>query len=63
MHEEDDAGLMQAVERFEPEKGFRLATYAMWWMKAALQEYVLRTWSVACADRQADGVVRGRMPV
>jgi RNA polymerase sigma-32 factor len=37
---------MQAVERFEPEKGFRLATYAMWWIKAAIQEYILRSWSL-----------------
>jgi len=39
-------GLMQAVKRFEPEKGFRLATYAMWWIKAAIQEYILRSWSL-----------------
>ncbi|MFN3496913.1 MAG: RNA polymerase factor sigma-32, partial [Pannonibacter indicus] len=38
--------LMQAVKRFEPEKGFRLATYAMWWIKAAIQEYILRSWSL-----------------
>src|SRR5437879_12438171 len=37
---------MQAVKRFEPEKGFRLATYAMWWIKAAIQEYILRSWSL-----------------
>ena len=37
---------MQAVERFEPEKGFRLATYAMWWIKAAIQEYIFRSWSL-----------------
>src|SRR5258706_1143260 len=37
---------MQAVERFEPEKGFRLATYAMWWIKATIQEYILRSWSL-----------------
>src|SRR5258708_24594762 len=37
---------MQAVERFEPEKGFRLATYAKWWIKAAIQEYILRSWSL-----------------
>src|SRR5262244_177996 len=41
-----NVGLMQAVERFEPEKGFRLATYAMWWIKAAIQEYILRSWSL-----------------
>jgi RNA polymerase sigma-32 factor len=39
-------GLMQAVKRFEPEKGFRLATYAIWWIKAAIQEYILRSWSL-----------------
>jgi len=39
-------GLMQAVERFEPEKGFRFATYAVWWIKAAIQEYILRSWSL-----------------
>src|SRR5262249_51533920 len=39
-------GLMQAVKRFEPEKGFRLATYAMWWIRAAIQEYILRSWSL-----------------
>src|SRR5436190_836957 len=42
---EGNVGLMQAVERFEPEKGFRLATYAVWWIKAAIQEYILRSWS------------------
>src|SRR5712672_537094 len=41
---EGNVGLMQAVTRFEPEKGFRLATYAMWWIKAAIQEYILRSW-------------------
>src|SRR5215470_16484811 len=41
-----NVGLMQAVERFEPEKGFRLATYATWWIKAAIQEYILRSWSL-----------------
>ena len=40
------SGLMQAVKRFEPDKGFRLATYAMWWIKAAIQEYILRSWSL-----------------
>src|SRR5215813_2402330 len=41
-----NVGLMQAVERFEPEKGFRLATYATWWIKTAIQEYILRSWSL-----------------
>ena len=40
---EGNVGLVQAVERFEPEKGFRLATYAVWWIKAAIQEYILRS--------------------
>ena len=43
---EGNIGLMQAVKKFEPEKGFRLATYAMWWIKASIQEYVLRSWSL-----------------
>jgi len=43
---EGHVGLMQAVERFEPEKGFRLTTYAIWWIKAAIQEYILRSWSL-----------------
>jgi RNA polymerase sigma-32 factor len=43
---EGHVGLMQAVERFEPEKGFRLTTYAVWWIKAAIQEYILRSWSL-----------------
>src|SRR3974390_1596913 len=41
-----NVGLIQAVERFEPDKGFRLATYAAWWIKAAIQEYILRSWSL-----------------
>ncbi len=43
---EANVGLMQAVKKFEPEKGFRLATYAMWWIRASIQEYVLRSWSL-----------------
>ena len=46
MISEGNVGLMQAVKKFEPEKGFRLATYAMWWIKAAIQEYVVRSWSL-----------------
>ena len=43
---EGNIGLMHAVKKFEPEKGFRLATYAMWWIKASIQEYILRSWSL-----------------
>ena len=46
MISEGNVGLMQAVKRFEPERGFRLATYAIWWIKAAIQEYILRSWSL-----------------
>jgi RNA polymerase sigma factor (sigma-70 family) len=58
---EGNVGLMQAVKRFEPEKGFRLATYAMWWIKAAIQEYILRSWSLVkmgtCVYRKSDSAV------
>jgi RNA polymerase sigma-32 factor len=46
MISEGNVGLMKAVKKFEPEKGFRLATYAMWWIKASIQEYILRSWSL-----------------
>ena len=46
MISEGNVGLMQAVKKFEPEKGFRLATYAMWWIRASIQEYILRSWSM-----------------
>ncbi|MES2699034.1 MAG: sigma-70 family RNA polymerase sigma factor, partial [Pseudomonadota bacterium] len=43
---EGNVGLMQGVKKFEPERGFRLATYAMWWIKASIQEFILRSWSL-----------------
>src|SRR6202041_4124217 len=43
---EGNVGMMQAVKRYAPERGFRLATYAMWWIRAAMQEYILRSWSL-----------------
>ena len=46
MISEGNIGLMQAVKKFDPEKGFRLATYAMWWIKASIQEYIMRSWSL-----------------
>ena len=46
MISEGNVGLMQAVKKFEPEKGFKLATYAMWWIKASIQEYILKSWSL-----------------
>ena len=46
MVSEGNVGLMQAVKKFDPEKGFKLATYAMWWIRASIQEYILRTWSL-----------------
>src|SRR5664279_2553064 len=55
---EGNVGLMQAVKRFEPEKGFRLATYAMWWIKASIQEYILRSWSLV--KMGATGVLNPR---
>jgi RNA polymerase sigma-32 factor len=51
---EGHVGLMQAVERFEPEKGFRFATYAVWWIKAAIQEYILRSWSLVKMGTRAN---------
>jgi RNA polymerase sigma-32 factor len=55
---EGNVGLMQAVKRFEPDKGFRLATYAMWWIKAAIQEYILRSWSKSRISALEEGDLR-----
>ena len=52
MISEGNVGLMQVVKKFEPEKGFRLATYAMWWIKASIQEYILRSWSLVKIEPQ-----------
>jgi RNA polymerase sigma-32 factor len=58
---EGNVGLMQGVKRFEPDKGFRLPAYAMWWIKAAIQEYILRSWSLVKMGTTANrGFAGGR---
>jgi RNA polymerase sigma-32 factor len=53
---EDNVGLMQALNRFEPERGFRFATYAMWWIRASIQDYILRSWSLVKIGTTANRV-------
>ena len=63
MISEGNVGLMQAVKKFEPEKGFRLATYAMWWIRASIQEYILRSWSLVKIGTTTEFVCElGRLP-